>query len=452
MADTDISYVEPRVGSFLIYPANFGISHTQNKINVSLVLAGPNQFILSAGETAIHVRCQSDDQLSVLFQWLIDVLVSKIVTASTCTLMLVRSSGRGTVVLAQIEQRSEHEWEALMTEYSPETGLTEISDSFMLSSGSEQECAIRHSFIKYCSWVGQASDWKSGCSAKKHRLLVKVDPAELWFLRFPLGMYCHFELGQFCRYDAVQWIVSDRTVSQVVSVSQLTETALSNVSEFLAGAYVIINTYEVHLNRFPDLRESTDFLLDVMKAFRDIQISSRQYGLRWTLNPDESQLEAILLSPETRFVFANFESDGGTWELGDGRHDCWNSGIQGCPHQSLKPQGKFSLDHLGGKLEHIRLLRIFHCNSIANPFSSTQPATEGTLARQLLLTGAWFVEGSVTKERYVDHLCTLLALLLGRKDLLAILRMKTRTGKCDLSSMTNQANAMLRRHGYESLT
>jgi len=452
MAATAISRLKPRMGSFVVDPTDLGMPYPQNEIKCSLMPAGQSQFILSAGDTAISVRCRNNDQFSIMFPWLIDVLVSKTLTPSACSIMLLRSSGTGTVILARVQQRSKSEWDAFLTEHARVAGLTEIFDSFTLSSGFEQEDAIRQSFIKYVSWSGQALDWKNEDGYTKHRLLVKVDPGELWFLRLPLGMYCHFELGQFCNYGAVQWIVSDRTVSQVVSVSQSTETALNNVSDFLAGAHVLLNTYEFHLNRFPELRESTDLLLDVMKAFLDVQIGSGRYSLKWTLNPDASLLESILLSPETRFVFANFESDGGVWELGDGRHECWNSGTQGCPHPALTPQEKLSLGHLQGRLEHIRLLRVFHCNSIANPFSPNQPAAAGTLARQLLLTGAWFVEGSITKERYVDHICTLLAVLLGRRDLRAILRMKTRAGKCDLPDMTNRANTMLSTHGYESLT
>lgn len=451
MAAIVSSRVIPQTGPFRVNPADLGVSQPQAEINCSMIRTGPGEFTLRTGDAAIHVKCQHDDQFSIMFQWLLDVLISESLINLPHSVMLLRSSGRGTVVLARIEQRHEHECDALLSEHPRETGLAAMSDAFTLSSGLEQENGIRESFVKYRSWIGQDPDWAGDRALNKCRLVVKVDPSELWFLRFPLGMYCRLELGQFRRYEAVQWIVSDRTVSQVVSVSRATEAALDNVRDFLAGAYVIVNTYNAHLKAFPYLREYTGFLLEVMQAFREVQIASSRYSLRWSLNPDESLLRSILLSPETCFVFTNFESDGGNWELGDGEHDCWNRGTTGCPHKRSAPQRIFLIDDLEGRLGHIRLLRAFHCNSIANPYSSAEPAADETLARKLLLTGAWFVEGSATKERYVDHICTLLALLLGRADLRAILRMKTRAGKCDLPGMMNRAGTILHRHGYEPL-
>jgi hypothetical protein len=98
------------------------------------------------------------------------------------------------------------------------------------------------------------------------------------------------------------------------------------------------------------------------------------------------------------------------------------------------------------------LVRVFHCNSIYNPYASNDPASEGTLAGKLLRTGAWFVEGSFTKEPYVGYVCMLLQLLLGRSDLRVVLKMKMRSQQFQLETMMSRANALLNAHGFRPIS
>ena len=98
------------------------------------------------------------------------------------------------------------------------------------------------------------------------------------------------------------------------------------------------------------------------------------------------------------------------------------------------------------------LMRIYHCNSIYDPYRpARQPAGESTLAGQLLASGAAFVEGSMSAEPALAFVCELLNLLLGRSDLRSILWSRSIAGLCDLADLLKRGNALLAARGYPTL-
>jgi hypothetical protein len=238
----------------------------------------------------------------------------------------------------------------------------------------------------------------------------------------------------------------------VAAAQAETERELSNTSTFLAGAYIVLNTYKAH-NASVQARTVSagfDLLVELLTCFKDIRIRDQQFNLKWTLNPSIDQLYSILTSKATRFFFADFEADGGIWTVGDGVHRCPTS----CKHELASVSGRdcFDLARMRGTLEHIRLLRVFHCNSIYDPYKhGSQPSDPGTIAASLLATQAFFVEGSVTAEPVIDFICTILTLLLGRADLRAILFAQSLKGECDISSLIARANTLLNRRGFSSI-
>lgn len=415
------------------------------ELNHKLEQVRDETFVFSNAGTSLTVRGSSEFRAS-MFDWLADVFSSKASTSSVSDVMLLKSNGPATVLLARISLQNDREWVADITEHER---VDDLEDSFTLSAGVEQRQAVEQMFARYCRWACVTGAAVGGSYGVKGHLIVKVDPDELWFLKFPMAMFCQFGLGNFSGYRAVQTIVTDRTVTQVSAMSAKVEAELASVETFLSGVYVVLNTYQAHLKSFPELRDFSEFVIEIMKALSDVRFSTGSRTLRWSLNPGADELREILLSSDTRFVFANFEADEGIWELGDGPHDCWRSLTETCGQRGEpQPRREFPLGDLTGKLGHISLLRVFHCNSIYDPYKASCPADNGTLARNLLLTEAWFVEGSLTKERYMDHLCVLLHLLLGRSDFQAILKANSRIGKADFSGWLDRANEILRVRNY----
>jgi hypothetical protein len=125
-------------------------------------------------------------------------------------------------------------------------------------------------------------------------------------------------------------------------------------------------------------------------------------SMRWLKNPGRDQLTEALLNPETRVFIADFESGYGQWELGES------------PAPSEDPY--FDLAPLQDRLSHIQLMRVFHCRSLFSPNAAAttgmRPADRSTIARQLLLTQAQFVEGATMLEDYSEFLAFLFQFLM----------------------------------------
>jgi hypothetical protein len=432
---------------FTLDPAKLGVASARS-ISVCLTYRGSHlakfsnrdtQFVVNiVGARGTVEACVHD-----LTDWLLDWVASKVVVGDEAELMLVHPSSSGGVWLCGM-CRNGNEWlcNAVDTDRPPS-----ISTSYALPENPEQfqDLTETHrAFMNFAEVVlVPTTSRKSPCL-----LRVKVHPNERWFLRFPLGIFSKFHLEGFEHYSACQWIVTERTISAVAASQSATEREMANTVAFLAGAHIVLNTYRAHASarESASIEAGFDMLIQLLSQFQDIPVLNQRLSLKWTMNPLPDQLFSTLTSSDTRFLFADFEAAGGIWTIGDGPHRCYAA----CDHvQRPASDLGFGLCRVQGKLGHIRLMRVFHCNSLYDPYRvGSEPAADETIAAALLATNAFFVEGSVTAEPVIDFICTMLNLLLGRSDLRAILFAKSLKGECDVSGLIARANELLCKRGF----
>jgi hypothetical protein len=401
-----------------------------------------------------HAEFELDDLSFVLFThrcstihgcardlggWLADALGSKLFGRDTADLLLVHpSSDPGRVWLCAI-RLSGVSWRGDAIDVQRQRNID--TDFAILNTG-DQEQNIQ---VTYSSFRAFFPEWTQHAQSRANPglLRVKVDPGELWFLKFPLGFFAQMQLGGFQHYSGCQWIVTDRTISATAAAQLAAERGLADTRTFFESTWIIINTYLAHQrSRVADtLVASFTLIEEVLRQFTDISFGQDTVTLQWTFNPPPDLLAEILTSHATRFVFADFEAKGNVWRLGDGPHKCY----QACGHTSQAATDfTFDLSPFQDKLAHISLMRTYHCNSVYDPFRSRlSPAGSDTLAGKLLAAGITFVEGSLTEEPTLDYICELLNLLLGRSDLKSILWGRSLAGLCDLDGLLTRANALL---------
>lgn len=281
-------------------------------------------------------------------------------------------------------------------------------------------------------------------------LRVKVDPGEHWFLRYPLGAFAKFGLDGFEGISGVQWIVSARTITEVVNSQRAAEKQMSSTVGFFQGARIILNTYRVYSAAADahSLDEVTDLFFELAGCLQDLDIRGSSMSLHWTLNPDIEELTRLLLDSQTRYVFADFEAEDGTWHTGEGEHRCHKL----CAHPPNAAGAPVDLSHFRGCLGHIQALKVFHCNSLYDPYNQgLNPADEGTIAAALLSTGAYFVDASATTESPVDYVCSLLKTLLDRADIRTILWAHALAGRCNDAQLISRANVCLKERGFDAI-
>jgi len=125
------------------------------------------------------------------------------------------------------------------------------------------------------------------------------------------------------------------------------------------------------------------------------------------------------------FVFADFEASSEVWELGQGPRKSWNA---------LQNSGERSWDENSEIFEVNSLRNQLHTSSDAHfslqfdiyPYKSDgrQPADDRSIVRKLLNTGAFYVEGGMTPETYLDYLCALIEMFCKREDYDSFLRQR----------------------------
>lgn len=329
---------------------------------------------------------------------------------------------------------------------------TRIDLGYTFLRTGEQKREAQDLFYEFQRWLPDHFRIGGVGSARQRGVLaVKVHPTELWFLRYPLSLFCQFGFGEFAQYESVHWIATGRSLTETAVNRQQAEGEMSDTVTFLHGLVVVINTYQQHLSAGdgPLVKDATDLVLELLKLFRKVNYPPRTLSLRWFLNPSIEELRRTLLDTQTRFLYADFEASAGEWELGDS----WRSPVQ------IQPDGKrptaviFDFAGLEGRLSHIRLMRVFHCNSVFDPgdHSGAQPADHTSIVGRLLSCGVQFVEGGMTVETYADFLCTLIELFFRRSDFRLILQMSDLEGQCDLAALVARANIVLTARFRESV-
>jgi hypothetical protein len=432
--------------SFIVDPSTFGIEGAA--VTVQVTASDDAEATLVACDQTLSLHMQASgrvisEYVEDLGGWLGDLIASKACVRDEADVLLLRRSASGRRWLTLVT-RERDIWRGEAIELADISG---VNVSYTVSEGEEQTADLAANHRHFMALAGNTL-FPLVEKPKSVLLRVKVTRDELWFLRFPFGAYAKLKLQGFESYKACQTIVTTRSISEVASRQATAEREWTETRNFFDSTIFILNTYQAHEKAEGAAETDNAFrlLVELLESLQDLPLPDGIAGLQWTMNPSSDQLQSILLSETTRFVVADFEAAGGVWSLGDREHRCAGE----CEH---KPNGAtFDLTSLRGKLRHVRLMRVFHCNSLFDAYrASSQPADDSTIAAALLATDAGFVEGSLTAEPVIDFVCEALTLLLSRADVRAMLTALTAIGICDFLSLKTRANALLQQRGFTAV-
>jgi len=320
-----------------------------------------------------------------------------------------------------------------------------IPTDFLFAS-KDQSAATRQSFAVFSQWLGALlPDATPGTM-----LFVKLSPSALWFMRFPLTSYIRFRFGEFTNFTNINWIVTDRSFSEVVYSRDQLRRSLADLVTLLRGTVIIVNRYAHHIKSIfgPQIIEAVEILGLFLGRLKDVRVGQEQYTLRFVIDPGAREIMELLLDQTTRFVFADFHTVSGKWQLGDYRENGIRPEI---------PLGAVDFSPLRGKLEHVQLLRIFHCNSAFvfdelsddAPDHGAQPAAPDTIVRQLLESGAQIVEGGITTESFFEFFYSVIQLLFKTGLYFVLESTSLSDPSFSLSGAIARCNKLLRARGFD---
>jgi hypothetical protein len=441
---------EPTMSVFVIDPRTFDITAGDVPIIVRVAQCDEYCAELSALRTTLTLHTDGSSTLNTcladLHDWLVDAVISKAVIGDKADLLLAKGSKPGRIWVCSI-RLLDGRWMAWAAEIEKPT---RIETEYALFTGAQDEL-IRDNYERFVGMVGKMVQIPTSNPAEPPLLRIKVDRLELWFLRFPLDMFVKLKLAGFAGYVGCQWIVSDRSISATAAMQASTEREMADSRTFLKGSHFVINTYAAQQNASSaaTARLGVDLLIEILEQFGSVRFGEELIALKWTINPAPETLMEILLSSETRFLFADFEAAGNDWQTGDGPHRCWNACLH--PVRYIGDR-RIGIESLRGRLDHVRLLRVFHCNSIYDPSRpGMEPVDHTTIAGRLLASKAFLVEGSFTPETVPDFVFGMIRLLLQRSDLRTILRARSRIGLSDDAALFGRANALFAMCGYQEI-
>ena len=311
----------------------------------------------------------------------------------------------------------------------------------------------RKSYSEFMSWAGTLLRGSEAVGEPNELLIVKVDPSQLWFLRFPLALYIRFRFGEFSHYGRIQWIVTTRTFAENARDRVAGLALFKSTAALLRHTVIVVNLYREHLQSTCGQQVVRAFriLEGLFSQLQDVVYEGRSVSLRWLINPSAEVIRATLLSPQTKIVLAGFEARSGAWEIA-------------APIQCLSPTivlqehaetGFFDVRELEYRLRHIQLLRVFHCHSAFNGFEASlgegEPTDRGTLVRQLLNTGAQWVEGGMTEETFLSFAASVVQFVFGT-GLAAVMESRAAEGAVDLPETLRRCNELLRGQGFPTVS
>jgi hypothetical protein len=262
--------------------------------------------------------------------------------------------------------------------------------------------------------------------SQNRQLTIKVHPSETWFLLFPIDYFCRFKkYGQFSIYKEVEWILTpSKSFIQNSYERDQIRSELQDAENFLAHSIIILNTYP-YFNDDSWVKErwirGTNLVTKILSLVQDVEIGNNKLSLKWYINPEKYELHSQLLNQKTWYLFADFHVKNGVWQLG-----------------KEKTNSEFPLNFLEkDSLKHIRLMRVFHCHSVLDPYN---PTGDTSITDLLLNAGALRVEGSIMEEDYLDYLCSLLYLFCHSQGLSPILMGKCLEIGIDFNNLVEEAN------------
>jgi len=229
---------------------------------------------------------------------------------------------------------------------------------------------------------------------KNRQLTIKLHSSQLWFLLLPFD---YFKIvpgyGSFNRYKEVEWIISDeKSVLQNYCERLTIQMELQRVRNFFKCSVIILNIYKHFKEKkqvSKKVKKGTKLVCKIINILQNIKFGDEVLSIRWHLNPTMDVIGSELLNHETKYFFANFHTEKGDWQSSTGE-----GAVQ-------------SLQLKKGVLAHIRLMRVFHCDSVIRVDATrVYPA----IVSSLLGAGALRVEGGIGKEDCLDYICSLLYL------------------------------------------
>jgi hypothetical protein len=312
----------------------------------------------------------------------------------------------------------------------------------------DQRDDLERLFADFQAWLGDGFLGGRSPNPGRKLLSIKVDSGALWFLRFPLSAFCHLGYGSLAAYRDVEWIVSAKSFLQSCHERVVMEKELLDLTSVIQHSVVILNEYQEHDTKL--CKSGTDLVVQLLSCLRDIELQTGTVSLRWYCNPTAAHVTDILVNPETYYFFADFEASSGQWEPGQGEYQSWDGGADQQPRtREGAPSPEFiALEGLDNRLRHIRLMRVFHCNSIFDlskaPIDWREPADSHSIVRRILDCGVQRVEGGMTEESYCDYLCSLIYLFYRAEHFRFALQFKLLERGFDPNQMTARVNQFLK--------
>jgi hypothetical protein len=307
--------------------------------------------------------------------------------------------------------------------------VPELEDDFRYS-WVDQLQATRDSHKRLVDWAGELVPGAQGWG---RTLLIKVRDAQRWFLKFPISSFARLKLGEFAKYDHVHWVLSERTFSETVEKRRELLRLLSNTAALLDGTVVLINKYrkQVEGAEGSALTEGLQLIEELVSQYQSVWTEEGIFTLRSIVSPSREELTEVLCNPRTKIVLGAFEADTGDWQLSDWRH-------------AVSAKEYFKVENLAGRLRHIVLLRIFHCNAL-DPEDGNR-----TIVTRLLDSGAHIIEGGVTEESYFEFQDAVFRFFF-RTPLYYTLEMRDFNGEFSLRDFAARCNRFLARNGFPEI-
>lgn len=216
----------------------------------------------------------------------------------------------------------------------------------------------------------------------KNKLVIKYTGTDDHIIKLPFTYYLYYQLGSFSKYSWMEFISSERDhLTQLKDWIKIEEDG-KHIGRFLKHSAIIINSYN-HFNLDSEemkiVRDSLALLKKIRTAFTNIQLGNTYVSLSLLINPSKDDLMKVFTDKDIYYVFADFHTVNGEWTLS-------------------KDTGDFYQQIVSMDLNHIQLLRVFHCDSlISRPNGKSIVVT-------MLEKGVKRVDGSIEKQSIKDYL------------------------------------------------
>jgi hypothetical protein len=274
-------------------------------------------------------------------------------------------------------------------------------------------------------------------------MVIKLHPECLWFLCFPMDYFTFMPgvPGCFGR-KRPEWIATAKPLS--VHLDQ--KTSILKGLDAESGILIILNDNYPHffdegikIDSPQLIKRGAEVIRKIMGCCaadccgdEQIVLDVPYPGLfSWTCNPSHQKLSDLLVDKRFKYVFADFHTKCGKWCLTEDVNDLFD----------------VSKEFTEGQLSHLRLMRIFHCQSLKGRKDLGMGAT---LVQGLLRAGAWRVEGSFLKEDVLQFMIFLLNILTKELAMQVSLNCMVKLGPTEAGRLYDEANSFLRDLEYQT--